>query len=457
MPKIIAQDEFDQIINAIKSHPQSSLDHLLTALPLFNKRTLQRRLALLENQGLISVEGASTARQYSIKQNSNHPESVQQISDHSEGLLFSTESQEICENIHRPLIHRTPVGYQRNFLDAYQPNHTFYLPESMRQELFELGKTPDVLTDAGTYVRKIYERLLIDLSWNSSRLEGNTYSLIETQALLNLDKITPGKSAEETQMLLNHKQAIEFLTQYADQIGFNRYTILNLHALLSDNLLGDPEACGNLRCTPVGIGKTVYHPLEIPALINEVFNQILNTAKEIQDPFEQSFFAMVHLPYLQPFLDVNKRVSRLAANISLIQKNLCPLSFINVPQQSYVDGIVSVYELNRIEPLREVYFWAYKQSSARYSAIRQSIGEPDLFRLQHREIMGLIIKSIIQNQLNKTQAVQYIKAQANLLDQTKRPRLIEIIEDELMCLHEGNIARYKITPSEYQAWQANWH
>src|SRR5207244_5625048 len=94
-----------------------------------------------------------------------------------------------------------------------------------------------------------------------------------------------------------------------------RYTLLNLHALLSDNLLADPQACGRLRVRPVRIGGTVYYPLEVPQLIEECFQQILDTAAAITDPFEQAFFAMVHLPYLQPFEDVNKRVSRLAANL----------------------------------------------------------------------------------------------------------------------------------------------
>ena len=92
---------------------------------------------------------------------------------------------------------------------------------------------------AGTYLRQVMGRLLIDLSWNSSRLEGNTYSLLETQRLLELGEAAEGKAAEETQMILNHKGAIELLAEGSDQIGFNRYTICNLHAILSENLLGE--------------------------------------------------------------------------------------------------------------------------------------------------------------------------------------------------------------------------
>jgi Fic family protein len=149
--------------------------------------------------------------------------------------------------------------------------------------------------------------------------------LLETERLLSNGEAAAGKNALEAQMILNHKEAIEFLIAAAGEIGFNRYTLLNLHALLSDNLLEDPQASGRLRNIAVGIGQTVFHPVEVPQLVEECFQQILDTAAAIDDPFEQAFFAMVHLPYLQPFEDVNKRVSRLAANIPLIQRNLCPL------------------------------------------------------------------------------------------------------------------------------------
>src|SRR5262249_11173545 len=147
-------------------------------------------------------------------------------------------------------------------------------------------------------------RLLIDLSWNSSRLEGNTYSLLDTRRLIDLGEEAEGKERLEAQMILNHKDAIEFLVRSAEDIGFNRYTILNLHGLLANNLLADPQAAGRLRHIGVGIDGSVFHPLEVPQVIEECFDQILATASAIADPFEQSFFVMVQLPYLQPFDDV---------------------------------------------------------------------------------------------------------------------------------------------------------
>jgi hypothetical protein len=147
--------------------------------------------------------------------------------------------------------------------------------------------------------------LLIDLSWNSSRLEGNTYSLLDTRRLIEFGEETQGSSHLDAQMILNHKDAIAFLVSAADDIAYNRYTILNLHGILANNLLPDQAAAGRLRRMAVGIAQSSFHPLEMPQLIEECFDQILATASAIQDPFEQAFFAMVHLPYLQPFDDVN--------------------------------------------------------------------------------------------------------------------------------------------------------
>src|SRR5579863_6110423 len=154
-------------------------------------------------------------------------------------------------------------------------------------------------------------------------------------------------------------------------LGFNRYTILNLHGILAQNLLHDEGAEGRLRRIPVGIEKSAFHPLEVPQLIEECFNQVLATAAAIQDPFEQSFFAMAQLPYLQPFDDVNKRVSRLAANIPFIKRNLLPLSFIDVPRPLYTDALLGVYEQNDTSLLRDVFVWAYERSAQQYAAVRQ--------------------------------------------------------------------------------------
>jgi Fic family protein len=367
---------------------------------------------------------------------------------------ISAESKAIRQAVRQPIQNRRPVGYNRAFLDDYKPNRTFYLPAETRQRLFEFGKSPDDVRPAGTYARQVYGRLLIDLSWNSSRLEGNTYSLLETERLLELGEAAEGKDAREAQMILNHKAAIELLVDQAEDVGFNRYTILNLHALLSDNLLPDPQACGRLRAIRVEIGGSVYLPLEVPQLIDECFQRILDNAAAIADPFEQAFFAMVHLPYLQPFEDVNKRVSRLAANLPLICENLSPLSFVDVPERAYVEGMLGVYELNRVELLRDVFVWAYERSCARYSAVRQSLGDPDAFRMRYRSLIAETVADLVRGGISRKKAASFIRRRA--LDRVApqdQARFIEVVETEIMGLHEGNIARYRLRPSEYHKWR----
>jgi fido (protein-threonine AMPylation protein) len=301
------------------------------------------------------------------------------------------------------------------------------------------------------------DRLLIDLSWNSSRLEGNTYSLLDTKRLIAFGKEAQGKDRVEAQMILNHKDAIEFLVDNADEIGFNRFTIRNLHGVLANNLLPDPQAAGRLRQIEVEIGQSAFRPLAVPQLIEECFNQILDTAMAISDPFEQSFFIMVHLPYLQPFEDVNKRVSRLAANISLIKANLVPLTFADVPKDLYVQATLGVYELNKVELLRDIYLWAYKRSAERYAAVRQSLGEPDPFRLNHRDALRQVVGTIVRDKLNRAAAFKYLETwTAENLVEDERDEFQRVAEDEILALHEGNFARYQVRPSEFDAWRKVW-
>ena len=301
------------------------------------------------------------------------------------------------------------------------------------------------------------DRLLIDLSWNSSRLEGNTYSLLDTQRLFERGESAEGKATEETQMILNHKAAVEMLAENAKEIGFNRYTICNLHALLSENLLPDPAAGGRVRSRLVGITGTIYEPLDVPQQIEQYFNQMLQKAEAIRNPFEQAFFVMVHLPYLQPFEDVNKRVSRLAANIPLVRYNLCPLSFVDVDQDDYVRGTLGVYELNRVEYLRDVFTWAYRRSCTRYSAIRQSLGEPDPFRLRYRKQIAEFVRKIVQERMDKRAAAEWIAMQVRKeISQNDQSRFVEVVETEVSNLHSGNTARYRLRPSEFDEWKQKW-
>ncbi len=385
---------------------QDILDALDEALP---RRTLQYRLKKLVGSGRLRRTGASRGVRYFTTE-IEQTDQVDNVDPNGPTIFpFSDAARALLPLLRRPQIQRKPVGYRFEFLDGYRPNISSYLSATEQRHLAEICKGMPA-EPAGTYARQILNRLLIDLSWNSSRLEGNTYSLLDTRRLIHFGAEADGKARLEKQMIINHKEAIEFLVDDAAGIEFNRYTLLNLHALLSNNLLPDPQASGRLRTISVGIGigKSVYQPLAVPQLIAEYFDQFLTTAQAIKHPHEQALFALVQLPYLQAFDDVNKRVSRLAANIPLIQHNLIPLSFTDVPQKTYIEAVVAIYELNKVDLMKEVFIWACERSVDHYRSVRQTLGEPDDFVLRYREELKIVVAEVVMQLLNRRAAYQHI-------------------------------------------------
>ena len=366
-------------------------------------------------------------------------------------IPLSADSRDILAYINQPVLARKPIGYQRDFLDSYQPNRSAYLPEPLRRQLHKMGSTGASNRPAGTYGRAILNRLLIDLSWASSHLEGNTYSRLDTRALIEQGTVAAGKAQTETQMILNHKSAIELLIDNISTAGFNRYTVMNLHSALSENLLPNPADEGRLRQHLVEISQSTYRPLDVPPQIIIQFDTLLEKANQISDPFEQAFFVMVHLPYLQPFADVNKRTSRLAANLPLLQHNLCPLTFLGVPEAAYSQAILGVYEMTRVELLRDVFVWAYERSTQEYTALKQNLAEPDPLRLRYRELIKRVIREVVL--APNTDSLDMIRqAVAQIVDLTERDEVQALLIDELRRLHEGVLARYGLRPSEWERW-----
>ncbi len=345
------------------------------------------------------------------------------------------------------------MGYQREFLDAYRPNKTWYLPAALRRQLRQMGQTGPARLPAGTYGRGVLARLLIDLSWASSHLEGNVYTRLDTRELIEHGRAAPGKDALETQMILNHKTAIELLLDNIDTAGFDRFTLLNLHSALSENLLPNPADEGRLRLHGVDISKSAYRPLAVPTQISEHFDSLLTKASQINDAFEQSFFVMVHLPYLQPFADINKRTSRLAANLPLLRENLCPLTFLDVPERAYSRAVLGVYELTRVDLLRDLYVWAYERSTQEYLAVKQGLTEPDPLRLAHRDTLRKVVHQVVthprQNPLTLIR-----RSLTGVAKDAERTNLEALVIDELRRLHEGVLARYGLRPSEFAQWKA---
>lgn len=443
----------DAILNALQQHPEGlSRMSLQRAVRRSTMVAWKFRLVLsgLEDRGVLHRTGASprTSRYLAgpaPRDLAAGPAVPPEV--------FSPEGVQVIALVTRPLHLRPPCSYDRALLDDYQPNVTAYLRPHDRALLRDLGATPGANQPEGTWARQVFERLLIELSWNSSRLEGNTYSLLDTERLFRDRAAAEGYQVLETQMLLNHKQAIEYLVDEAATLRLDPRTLRTLHGLLAENLLPDPADEGRLRRATVRIHDSTFVPLDVPQQVEELFVQLLATAIAIDDPFEQSFFLLVHLPYLQPFADVNKRTSRLAANLPLLRHNLQPLSFVDLPREAYTLATLGLYEQGRIEALRDVYLWAYQRSAQRYRAIVTSLGEPDPFRLRYRDALREVVRTIVQ-ELTKPAALaariaSLSKARAATDD---RPTFQALVRQELANLNDGTFHRYRLRPSEFQRW-----
>jgi Fic/DOC family len=459
MPRVTPHTELDLLVRLISEHETGiGIDAIAQTMGnRIQRRTLQRRLALLVALGRIQMLGEARAVRYVRVQQVVHatgsaqdaPDTVQAFAEIY--VPTSPEGEEIKAFVRQPRALRPPVGYKLEFLEQYHPNHTAYLPQGLRDQLHAMGRSPADQTPAGTFARDILNRLLIDLSWASSQLEGNTYSRLDTARLIEFGQAAEGKDALETQMILNHKQAIEYLVLDPAHAQLTPDAIIALHAFLSDGLMADPQAVGRIRRRAVEIGGSVYLPVALPQRLQELFGIVIQMVAEIRDPFEQAFFLMVHLPYLQPFEDVNKRVSRLAANIPFIRHNLCPLSFIDVPQQAYVDAMIGVYELNRIELLRDVFVWAYERSCQQYVAVKQNLVPPDIFRLRYRQALSEVVAAIVQNDEAVTQVAVHAKVPPSVAAPDK-DHFIQLVLGEFVALHPGNAVRFGIKPLELAAW-----
>jgi Fic family protein len=356
---------------------------------------------------------------------------------------WSAQARAVLDKLNRPLGVREPVTYQRRFVDDYAPNESFLLPRALAQTLAQEGRMAGQ-QPAGTYARKVLEQLLIDLSWSSSRLEGNTYSRLATEELF---KSGAPPTDLEGVMLLNHKRAIEFLVDAVPSYGLADSVIRNLHALLMHDLLTDSAGLGAIRTKVVNISDTTYVPSQVPRLLEEMTSLIIEKARHIKNPVEAAFFLWVNLAYLQPFEDGNKRTSRVAANIPLMLYNCAPLAFLDVHPGDYAKAMLGVYELLDLTIAAELFAWTYRRSIRKYRVILEAMGAPDAFRVRHREHLSEAVQRIVREGQPLRQVAVDIGMPAEEADAFR-----EMLEAELDALTPYNCARYRLTLGEAQAW-----
>lgn len=407
------------ILDFVRRNPEAARGQIRAAVaPDRSEATVWRVLKALVERGILTVTGRGPATRYQIA-----------------GIM------RVRAHLETPYHRRPPVGHRREFLDAYIPGRTWYLDSGERARLAAAGSSPEMLP-AGTYAKRILTRLLVDLAWASSRLEGNTYEILETERLIEAGQEADGKERAEALMILNHKDAIQYVVDSLQDADIDRRTLFDLHALLANGLLYDPGLGGRLRRLPVSIGRSTYLPLEDEFDVAAEFEVFLGKAAAIADPFELSFFVLVHLPYLQPFADVNKRTSRVAANVPLLKAGFAPLSFVATDDREYIDGLLGVYELNEVALLKQVYLDSYLSSARSYTALREQMDSPHKAALAYRDFVRRAVRQcVLEWQTFRRDDVLAMAADAGV-PADDRDAVVAYVEGEFDGLHEGNAIRY---------------
>jgi len=387
--------------------------------------TLSRRLNELQRRGQIVRQGLRRGTRYALDPVALH---------------FSIASER-----------RKPVNYNFALILEYRPNVTQWLSAGQRERLRAAGEKIRALPPAQG--NTVLERLAIDLSWASSYLEGNTYTLLDTERLLVEGRAAAGHSAHETRMILNHKAALDYLREHATSFGPHSRDIRDLHSLLANGLLADEADAGRIRRGIVEIGGSAYFPITPPQQLEEQLELILEKARVIEDIFEQSLFLLAFIPYLQPFIDVNKRVGRLAANIPLLKANVCPMSYRDMDKERYTQGLLAFYELNRPEILSRAYADAYERGVDRYTAIVEQGREVHPLEIQYFRELKQCVADYIRQLADSNDAghpAVFARARFNALPDVQREWLAERVAEVVLALHEGNIIAWGV---DRETWQ----
>ncbi len=414
------------VLDYIREHPGARRGDIVRAVaPELSDTTVWRSLSRLVDAGKLESSGRGRTTNYTL-----------------------AGSAAVRAHLRTPGHRRPLVRHDPGFLDAYVPGLSFYLEDADRRMLAEAGSQVGQPVPAGTYARRILEQLLIDLSWASSRMEGNTYDILETEHLIRFGKAAEGKDRKDALMILNHKAAVQHVVDHLDEIGPTRRDILDIHSLLAEGLLGDPSMAGRLRATPVGISHSSYMPLNDAVAIDEEFDVLLEKARAIDDPFEQSFFLLVHIPYLQGFIDINKRTSRVASNIPLLKAGLAPMSFLTVDDETYIGGLIGVYELGNVALLREAFVDGYRRSARNYHVLQAEIDTPHKAALVHRDFVREAVRhSVLEAGAFRSDDILGM-ARARGIPEDDLEDVVAYCRQEFRGLHEGNLVRYRLRPED---------
>jgi Fic family protein len=326
-----------QIVDLIKDQPLSSKEIFDKTPFKASYATVKRILAGLLEEGLIETAGKGKSTKYIISPNYKllYPLSPEEY------FKKEIDEREIAGGFNFSLIRY--VLDKVSLLSKEESARLNTLQGLYKKKVSELSETE---------FKKEQERLAIDLSWKSSQIEGNTYSLLETERLLTEKQTAAGKTKEEANMLLNHKEALDFILKnpsFIEPLTIGK--IETIHSILIKDLGVDR----NIRRGRVGVSGTNYKPLDNEFQIREALDVMCNLINSKSNIFEKSLLLLLLISYIQPFADGNKRTARIISNAILIANNYCPVSFRTVDSVEYKKSMLIFYEQNNIQSFKKIF------------------------------------------------------------------------------------------------------
>jgi Fic family protein len=327
-----------EIVELIKKNQEISSRDIFDSITIsISYATVKRILSKLIDENLVTKKGQGKSTKYLISP--------------SNEILYPVD----IEKYYEKEIDERDIKGSFNFR---------LIPETLKEcsvftasELEQLSKLQykfqkNIFQLSDTEYKKEFERLAIDLSWKSSQIEGNTYSLLETERLLKEKETASGKTKEEAIMLLNHKEAIDFIVENPDYlIPLSVSKIEDIHSLLMKELGIDR----NIRKRRVGISGTNYRPLDNEFQISEALTNMCELVNYKENVFEKALLLLVLISYIQPFVDGNKRTARIVSNAVLMNYKHCPISFRTVDSVEYKKAMLLFYEQNNISSFKEIF------------------------------------------------------------------------------------------------------
>lgn len=327
-----------EILQFLHYHPLANRTEIMAGLMKApSDSTMKRLLSAAVKEGNIETAGRGPATKYKLTPQAH----VTMPLDLATYFDKDIDEREVQESFNFDLI--------RNVLPKVEIFTKEEL-EVLNAAQMEFKKNTEGMTELE--YRKEMERLGVDLSWKSSQIEGNTYSLLETERLLKDKQTASGKTKEEAIMLLNHKDALDFVLDIPDYLKeLSVHRIEDIHSILTKEL----EVDRNIRHRRVGITGTNYRPLDNEFQIREALEDTCTLVNGKDNVFEKALLTLVLLSYIQAFVDGNKRTARITSNAILIANGYCPISFRTVDSIDYKKAMLMFYEQNNIAAFKKIF------------------------------------------------------------------------------------------------------